>query len=264
MNRTVLSVVASGLLLATVGSAWLGCSRSSGTAPVAPQVVAVKRGAITTTITGSGNLAFSKTQDLVFDISGKVSELNIKLGDNISQGQVLAKLDTTDLDATVSSADLAVKSAGIDLTSAQQAKASIRNQEMAVQSAELSLRTAQQAQSSVDSAQISLQTAQNSLTKMSYPYTYSTFSLDVPAALAEIHDAQLSLNVASQKLNAASPDYGTAMMKFRDAQDKLTAALQRLGKGVDLSTLIDTSTQTRGGNETSTTGWTTTCGARWE
>lgn len=238
VKRKYLKWAAAGLVVVVVGLSWSGCSRSGSGPTPAPQVVTVKRGNITTVITGSGNLAFSKTQDLVFSISGKVAELNIKLGDNVTEGQVLARLDTTDLDAAVSSADLAVKSARIDLNTAELAKSNIANQELAVQSAQLSLRTAEQAQSSIATAGISLENAQNALAKLTYPYTYATFAFDVPAALVSIHEARLNLNLAAQNLKPDSPDYGVAMMKFRDAQTRMLEAEERLGRGIDIQTLI--------------------------
>ncbi len=259
MNRKLLKIVSLILVLVTVSFLWLSCSRSSTTASTQSQVVAVKRGNITTVITGSGNLAFSKTQDLIFQISGLVGEVDVQVGDNVTQGQLLAKLDTTDLEQAVTTADLALKSSQIDLNTAQQAKSNITDQELAVQSAQISLRTAQQAQSSVTSAQTSLETAQNSLAKISYPYTYATFTIDVPAALVAISNAQLNLNQVSANLQPGSaPNYGDALLKFNNAQNSLTQALQQLGHGANLDALVASQNQTARGGTALVTSWATT------
>ncbi len=72
------------------------------------QLVEVSRGDLMVTVSADGNLSFVKDRQLVFGISGTIAEVNVEEGDRVSQGEVLARLDTTSL-------ELAAKSAEVDL-----------------------------------------------------------------------------------------------------------------------------------------------------
>ncbi|MDO8568553.1 MAG: HlyD family efflux transporter periplasmic adaptor subunit [Dehalococcoidales bacterium] len=252
------------LALVTVSFTWLSCR--SGASPTAtPTLVTVQRGNITTTITGSGNLAFSKTQDMAFGQSGQVAKINVQVGDNVTAGETLATLDTTDLQQAVDSANLSVQSAQISLTVAQNNASNIKDRDLAIQQSQNALVVAQNAQSSITSSLIDLQTASNSLAKISYPYTYSTFAFDVPSAIVAIHDAQLQLALASADLQPGSPNYGDALLKFNAALDSLTQAEQRLGRGVDITSLVkpsDNGTGPAGSNLWTTTDYWTLAAAQ--
>src|SRR5712692_3386703 len=59
----------------------------------------VQRGTITDAVTGTGPVAASQAVPLNFKNSGKVSEIDVNVGDKVKAGQVLAKLDDADLKA---------------------------------------------------------------------------------------------------------------------------------------------------------------------
>jgi RND family efflux transporter MFP subunit len=60
------------------------------------QVATVQRGDLTVDITASGNLALSLKEGLAFEISGTVDEVLVEEGDSVEEGQVLARLDTSE------------------------------------------------------------------------------------------------------------------------------------------------------------------------
>ncbi|MBI2831052.1 MAG: HlyD family efflux transporter periplasmic adaptor subunit [Chloroflexi bacterium] len=229
--------------LAAISIPLAACGAKAGaTTASQSQTATVRRGDLVTAINATGNLAFSQRNDLVFRVSGQVSELNVKVGDSITEGKVLARLDTTDLEQAVTTADLAVKSSQIDFETAQQSQSKIRDQETAVKTSEIDLDVAKQAQvNNVKSAQMDLETATNTLSKLTFPYTYSTFVLDVPTAIVAINDAQRQLDEASIGLQAGpgSPDYGSALDKFRKAQNNLAIAQERLLKGQNIQTFVE-------------------------
>jgi multidrug efflux pump subunit AcrA (membrane-fusion protein) len=76
------------------------------------QLVAVKRGVVQTTVSGSGNLAPANQAALSFGASGTVTSILVEEGEHVSAGQVLAELDP-------GSAEVAVAQAEADLQSAQ-------------------------------------------------------------------------------------------------------------------------------------------------
>jgi HlyD family secretion protein len=61
------------------------------------QTQAVARGTITSTVDATGTLAAVRTADLSFGVSGNVGQVNVKLGDPVKKGAVLAALDPSSL-----------------------------------------------------------------------------------------------------------------------------------------------------------------------
>ena len=71
-----------------------GCAKSSSSATTV-QTTAVQRGNITVSTTSAGNLDFTRTENDAFDMAGTVTAVNVKVGDSVKAGKVLATLDTT-------------------------------------------------------------------------------------------------------------------------------------------------------------------------
>lgn len=70
--------------------------------------VMVQRGTIEVTVSAYGNLVMGQRAELTFAIgastfaiAGTVAEVNVKVGDSVEEGEVLARLDTTSLEAMV-------------------------------------------------------------------------------------------------------------------------------------------------------------------
>ncbi len=82
-------------------------------------------------------------------------------------------------------------------------------------------------------AEVDLAIATNSYSGLTYPYTYSTFALDIPAALASLADAQRELKKADESLEMelSYEQYWQVWQRLEQAQLKVTEAQQRLGRG---------------------------------
>jgi len=74
------------------------------------QLAEVSRGDLLVTVSADGNLSFVKDRKLTFGITGTIAEVNVEEGDWVSEGTVLARLDTTSLElaARVAEADLEI------------------------------------------------------------------------------------------------------------------------------------------------------------
>ncbi len=72
--------------------------------PAPLQFAEVKRQDIKATVSSSGTLAGKDTANLKFKSSGKLSFINVKAGDRVYAGQVIAGLDTQDLSITLQQA----------------------------------------------------------------------------------------------------------------------------------------------------------------
>lgn len=104
----------------------------------------VRRGNISVSASGTGTLVASKSQGLIFSVSGTVGSLKVQVGDSVQQGQVLAQL------ADMTTLQTAIDTAQQNLVSAQQAldtlkqggPANIGNAELAVANAQKAVDTA--------------------------------------------------------------------------------------------------------------------------
>src|SRR5690348_8025282 len=72
--------------------------------PNPPQLYTVKRQDISQIVSASGTLTGENVADLRFPSGGKLAFLNVKTGDSVNQGQVLAGLDTVALSAALQKA----------------------------------------------------------------------------------------------------------------------------------------------------------------
>ncbi len=102
------------LSLALVGS--MACNPfGNSEQEVKQQLVEVVRGDLVVSVTADGKLSLLQHRKLTFGTSGTIVEVNVKEGDKVTKGQVLASLDTTSMELAVRTVELAVKAAEIDL-----------------------------------------------------------------------------------------------------------------------------------------------------
>ncbi|MFC1980031.1 biotin/lipoyl-binding protein, partial [Chloroflexota bacterium] len=113
------------LIMGILAVPLVNCSSETDTKTATEnQVVVVQRGYLVIDITASGNLALSLKEDLTSEISGTtqepltVEEILVEEGDSVTEGQVIAVLDTTYLEQALKTAERAVSTAEIDLESA--------------------------------------------------------------------------------------------------------------------------------------------------
>jgi len=75
----------------------------------------VKRGDITMTVTGTGQVEASDTIDIKSKTSGKIVYIGVKAGDVVKKGKTLFSLDTRDAQKTVRDAEISLESAKLSL-----------------------------------------------------------------------------------------------------------------------------------------------------
>ncbi len=71
----------------------------------APPTVKVERGDVQQTVTAPGKLVGLREISLSFGTSGALTRLDVRPGDTVTKGQILAALDTTDLRLQVAQAE---------------------------------------------------------------------------------------------------------------------------------------------------------------
>ncbi len=77
----------------------------------AVQTATVSRGSVTNTVSTTGTVAAQSTTDLSFDQSGRVSGVNVSLGQEVKAGDVLAEIESDDLEDAVTTAEANLSSA---------------------------------------------------------------------------------------------------------------------------------------------------------
>ena len=66
---------------------------------------------MSTTVSAEGTVEAAQTDDLSFTASGTVTAVNVKAGDTVTAGQVLATVDSAELQSAVTSAESNLASA---------------------------------------------------------------------------------------------------------------------------------------------------------
>ncbi|MCC6489800.1 MAG: efflux RND transporter periplasmic adaptor subunit [Candidatus Hydrogenedentes bacterium] len=107
------------LLLAGAGAAgryWLTQNKSDG---VRYETQKVSRGDLRVTVTATGTLEPIKTVDVGIEVSGTVKTVEVDYNEQVKVGQVLARLDTSKLEAQALQSEAALNSARAKLLQAQ-------------------------------------------------------------------------------------------------------------------------------------------------
>src|SRR3954454_14531883 len=112
------------LVLAAAGGVFWAYQIVSGPAAAAgasatttrTRVVAVSQGTVSQTVSASGSVASAATANAAFTTSGPVTEVGVKVGDTVTKGQVLAKVDPTSAQATLDTAKANLTAARAALT----------------------------------------------------------------------------------------------------------------------------------------------------
>lgn len=149
------SAVNAGLgVLAVVGAVWafqtVTVASTTSTSTSGQRAVAVGVGDVVATVSASGTVQSASTANADFTTSGTVTEIDVKVGDQVGKGQVLAKVDPT-------AAQDSLNTAHANLNSAEQAlsraRAATPSDAATIASAQAQVASDQ---STVDSAQRAL------------------------------------------------------------------------------------------------------------
>lgn len=110
------------------------------------RLVAASQGTVSQTVTASGSVASAATANANFTTSGTVTEVDVKIGDVVTKGQVLAKVDPTAAQASLNTAKANLTAAKAALTRSKNNSAddaTIASGEAQVTSAQATVTSAQ-------------------------------------------------------------------------------------------------------------------------
>jgi multidrug resistance efflux pump len=226
-RRLIASVVLLTLLVAGILTLWMTVLRGGGSAANETQTATVQRGSIMKTVSTSATTLAQSTANLSFSQSGKVTAVNVKLGQQVKQGDVLAQIDSDSLQNAVTTSQVNLSNAqaklnqllqgstASELASADQSVVQAQtNYDQAVQAFQdlsnpptaSALSAAQQA---VIQAQSQLTQAQNARTKLDSSNSDAVAAAEAAVAKAKksVEDATENLSLAEAKLKGAETAY---------------------------------------------------------
>jgi len=82
-------------------------------------VITVQRGDLRIDITAVGNLALSRKENLAFEMSGDVEEVLVEEGEFVEEGQVVARLGTSEWEREVATLENNLIKAKVSYTTAK-------------------------------------------------------------------------------------------------------------------------------------------------
>jgi HlyD family secretion protein len=239
-----LGVIVLGAILLT------GCTRPGGDAQSGAnqRTSTLENGALVATVSATGNIQPEADVRLNFQTTGTVADVKVKVGDRVKKGDLIAKLDTTDLELALSQSQAALEQAQ---ASAKNAQTSLGNADTAIEQARNQILIATAAYSKtiggvrgadVVAAQAALDAAQASYDKLQAGPTRE----DLAAAEAGLRNAEAALkqaqtaydvafrfNPAGIGAHPAATQLETATNNFNSAK----AQYDRAAKGADSAQL---------------------------
>ncbi|WP_328808689.1 efflux RND transporter periplasmic adaptor subunit [Nonomuraea montanisoli] len=114
-NGTLAALLLGG---AAFAYAQLGTDEAAG--ETAPRTATAGRGSVTASVSASGSVESARSRALTFGTSGTVERVNIKAGDKVRKGDILAEVDDDAARETLSAAEAGLASATEDGTSTAQ------------------------------------------------------------------------------------------------------------------------------------------------
>lgn len=194
----------------------IGCNPFAGDGDEAAQQLAeVERGDVRISVDGSGNIQLANDVKLSFGVGGRIDRIYVEEGEIVGKGEVLAELETDDLELALT-----------------QAEVTLATQQVAVTQAELNL---EQAEYNLDQA-MELYTwpeIEVAEADVDDAEAFLEYALDKGLSPTTIVYAQARLDAAQARLDAMITDYDTEevaleKMKVGLAEQSLELAKQSL------------------------------------
>lgn len=211
------------------GGYWAYKSFSTKPATVSTITGKVQRGDVRKVITATGTVSYPKLVSLTFPQSGKLTALNVAVGDTVKAGQVLAQIDPTNLQQALNqqNANLVSAQANLQLKQDNSLPNALSALAQAQQSVSTKQATLNQAKNNADPAYLANQVsiANQNVLQASNNLAQAMASGDS----SKVQGAQSALTQAQQTLSSAQTSQnGGAAMALSAAQSDYEVAQQNL------------------------------------
>lgn len=239
MRRVITILVVLGGI---AGLSWFGYQQFGGTRAAASpdyEVTAVTRGDITSLVSASGTILPERQTNLVFQTTGTILKVSAQAGDRVRTGQVLAQLDTKDLELALKQAQIGLRQAEAQY---QQLKAGPNAVDIASAKAVLASAQAayQQILTGTDADRLAAARAQVEQSRVVLDQAQQMYDKvkDVPGVgmlpqSLQLQQATISYETAQANYRVATRGADQAQVAASQAQvAQAQAALDRLQRGV--------------------------------
>jgi HlyD family secretion protein len=224
---TIVGVIA----LVVVGSLGIYRFTSQAKEPPAPdfETLQVEPGNLVSTVSATGTIEPEGEVSLIFRGAGRVGEVLVQEGDAVSAGQVLARLETDDLDLALAQAEtaLVISQAQLERLKTPTDEIDLAAAEAAVASAEASVESAQAALASAQAAYSDLQAGATEDQKRAAAATLERARVlrdQAQSAYDQIAgQPNAGMMPQSLQLQQATIDYETAAANYRISTAPATA-----------------------------------------
>jgi len=227
--------VAVALAVVVLGGAF-AVTRVGGESDGDVRTASVTRAALRQTISAPGVLTTAGDIRLAFKVPGKLAQVGVTVGQRVSAGQALAKLDTTDLEIALAQAQAAVQSAQARYDQVA-AGASPEDVNLARQAVDNAGRTLEEARRTADN---DVATAQQSLSRIRNGYAASrtTFTSLAQSVANDAGALQAMVATAKQQTGPLANDIQNSS---RQTTDVLAARNSVVQADASVATAVSTS-----------------------
>ena len=227
--------VAVALAVVVLGGAF-AVTRVGGESDGDVRTASVTRAALRQTISAPGVLTTAGDIRLAFKVPGKLAQVGVTVGQRVSAGQALAKLDTTDLEIALAQAQAAVQSAQARYDQVA-AGASPEDVNLARQAVDNAGRTLEEARRTADN---DVATAQQSLSRIRNGYAASrtTFTSLAQSVANDAGALQAMVATAKQQTGPLANDIQNSS---RQTTDVLAARNSVIQADASIATAVSTS-----------------------
>jgi multidrug efflux pump subunit AcrA (membrane-fusion protein) len=201
----------------------------------------VQRGTVEDIFSFTGRWQPRDQMSLSFPINGTVGQVNVKRGDAVSKGDLLAQYDVSDLQNQLDSAQLQLETALSSVSSTTTGDIqSVENAQISLANARLSLENTKagspwtsvaSARNSVDSAQQSLENAErNYRDALSHPENPAS---TVDSAYQQLLSAQNQVKNAQVQYFSAAQNFNNYQYQVKQSENQVTQAEINLQRAID-------------------------------
>jgi len=235
LNIALIVVLILALILALV------VLHSSNNQQPVERTATVTRANVTATVTGSGNTESSLSTPVQFQTSGTVTAVNVKPGDTVTLGQVLATVDPASKNEALRSAIASLDNAKAALAQAKSGPTDVKKRQD-----QLAITTAQQG---VANAEVSVTTAQKQLdlddksTASAVQNAQDTYDNDKATTDTAIKSAQATVSVDRAEQNSKVADAQSSLDTCRSGGSTTTSSAASAA-GMTVSTSSSSTTCT--------------------
>lgn len=193
-------------------------------------MVTIKKGALTATVSATGTIEPADSTEVAFLNSGNVAQVLVKRGDRVERGQVLAKLDSGELEIQLAQAEANLKSAEANLAKLQKGASA-----SAISAAQSNLTSAQAAYNQLqkpEASEIGIAKADVDKTKAALDQAQAAYD-----RIGGASNPYIGLTSQALQLQTATLDYQKAVdtynSKFTPSDSQLKSALAQIQSAKD-------------------------------